>query len=334
MLPPLFPGPACLCACVPVCLCACIVWHGPLCEHPTAHAPLLLCLPQLLAEQAALPAGWKKEKDPETGEVFYWHIASDTTQWDPPTEATPTPAPRAGAGAGGPKRKPRAVIVAESYDTAGADFELKTYPKSDASKATIVAALRNAGFLFSALAPQELDAMAMAMQEMRLTKGDVIIKQGDTGDNFYVVESGDFDIYVNGNKVASRGAGTSFGELALLYNSPRNATVQAANNCHVWALDRLTFRHMIASTREDHVGAIVSSLRRVSLLEPLTDEQLNRVADAVRIMEYKPDVRFVRLFVCVCVCLFVVAVGGVSHDGPPHCVFPLAGRHHPQRRRR
>ena len=52
---------------------------------------------------------------------------------------------------------------------------------------------------------------------------------GDRGDNLYIVESGSFDIFVkDGNKqrkVAHRGDGTAFGELALMYNAPRAATV-------------------------------------------------------------------------------------------------------------
>ena len=60
----------------------------------------------------------------------------------------------------------------------------------------------------------------------------------DTGDYFYVVERGDFDIYVNGQKVVSFTRGNSFGELALLYNCPRAATCQSRNASEVWSLDR------------------------------------------------------------------------------------------------
>ena len=88
---------------------------------------------------------------------------------------------------------------------------------------------------------------------------------GDAGDNFYVVEQGDYDILVNGNKVAARGASSSFGEFALLYNSPRAATVVSRARGVLWALDRLTFRHMLASSREDHLEAVVAGLQYVAL---------------------------------------------------------------------
>lgn len=56
--------------------------------------------------------------------------------------------------------------------------------------------------------------------------GDVIMKQGDEGDNFYVIDSGEVDIYVNDNHVGCVGEGGSFGELALIYGTPRAATIK------------------------------------------------------------------------------------------------------------
>ncbi len=64
-------------------------------------------------------------------------------------------------------------------------------------------------------------------------------------------------------QVASRGPGDSFGELALLYNCPRAATVKASGPARVWALDRITFRYMIASTREGQLAEIARGLRCV-----------------------------------------------------------------------
>jgi len=60
-----------------------------------------------------------------------------------------------------------------------------------------------------------------AMFERKVSQGEVVIRQGDQGDNFYVVDEGVFDIFVNGKKVVEIAAGGSFGELALMYNTPR-----------------------------------------------------------------------------------------------------------------
>lgn len=162
-------------------------------------------------------------------------------------------------------------------------------------RAVIRAALQgSAGFLFSSLSPSETDALVMSMAERVLAVGETIIKQGDVGDHFYIVESGTFDIFVNDNRVASRGPGDSFGELALLYNCPRAATVRATSASRVWALDRITFRYMIASTRDAQLGEIVRGLRAVELLKKLSEEQVNRVAEAVQIKTYKKGELIIR----------------------------------------
>jgi CRP-like cAMP-binding protein len=103
---------------------------------------------------------------------------------------------------------------------------------------------------------------------------------GDKGENFYVVERGRFDIIVNGKKVADFGEGTpnmSFGELALLYNSPRAATVQATTTCKLWSLDRVTFRGVVAKAAHAQHNRLKTTLRR-GILEDLTDEQIGKVA--------------------------------------------------------
>ena len=69
-------------------------------------------------------------------------------------------------------------------------------------------------------------------------KGEVIMKQGDEGDNFYIIEQGSVDIFVNEAKVVTIGEGGSFGELALIYGTPRAATVTAATNIKLWGIDR------------------------------------------------------------------------------------------------
>jgi len=101
------------------------------------------------------------------------------------------------------KRKNRQVIMAESYDPTGAGkVTITRVEKSDKAKATIRAALQGgAAFLFSSLSADELETVVMAMSEKNVTPGETVIKQGDKGDFFYVVDSGTYSIFVNGTKV-------------------------------------------------------------------------------------------------------------------------------------
>src|SRR5207253_1942225 len=101
--------------------------------------------------------------------------------------------------------------------------------------------------LFQSLSAEQQLTVVNTMWLRELKANETIIKQGDLGDHWYVVESGHFDIFVAKPaaapvKVAARDRGSSFGELALLYNSPRAATVTATVASSVWTLDRWTFR--------------------------------------------------------------------------------------------
>lgn len=79
--------------------------------------------------------------------------------------------------------------------------------------------------LFRDLAQEHLTAVVDAMERREFNAGDQPITQGDEGDVFYVVQSGDFTFIKDGKEVGKVGANGSFGELALMYSQPRAATV-------------------------------------------------------------------------------------------------------------
>lgn len=122
-----------------------------------------------------------------------------------------------------------------------------------------------------------------------------MITQGDAGDYFYVVEKGSFEVYVNGkgalqpgldgagNKVGIIEAGGSFGELALMYNAPRAATVISAEpNCTLWALDRMTFRRILMESTFARRRMYEGFLEEVPLLSSLTPYERSKIADALK----------------------------------------------------
>lgn len=96
--------------------------------------------------------------------------------------------------------------------------------------------------LFARLNPDQRKVVIEQMFREKVAKNDEIITQGDKhADTFYVVEQGTFDIIVNGDHVATYGPGKCFGELALLYDAPRAATVKATKNAVVWTVRRSSF---------------------------------------------------------------------------------------------
>ena len=101
--------------------------------------------------------------------------------------------------------------------------------------------------------------------------------QGEDGDHFYLVDSGKFEVYLkqSGEKaLRSYDPGDSFGELALLYNSARAATVKCVEDGVLWALERKAFRYvMVSDGSRDIAYRAENFLKTVEILSPLTDAQ-------------------------------------------------------------
>ncbi|CAG7814984.1 unnamed protein product, partial [Allacma fusca] len=98
---------------------------------------------------------------------------------------------------------------------------------------------------------EQMQEVIDAMFERKVTKGEYVIKQGEDGDNFYVIQSGKYKVFVKidsepqAKAVGGYDGAGSFGELALMYNMPRAATVQAESDGSLWAMDRQTFRRIV-----------------------------------------------------------------------------------------
>merc|ERR1719188_305741 len=122
----------------------------------------------------------------------------------------------------------RKSVFTESYDPEEDEDDAKPviYPKSDSQRKSLMEAVKGI-LIFKSLDPENLNEVLDAMFHREVTEGENIITQGDDGDNFYVIESGKYNIFVGGKQVGAYDGHGSFGELALMYNMPRAATIQA-----------------------------------------------------------------------------------------------------------
>ena len=166
------------------------------------------------------------------------------------------------------------------------------YPKSDAAIQFIDASLED-NFIFASLSSKERRLLIDAMMMEAVPAGHVIIKQGETGDFFYVVEEGHVSFSVDNQHVGSTGRGGSFGELALLYNCPRAATCLANTACRLWKVDQKTFRYMLANNQSSQQKDINDILRKVPFLTDLDDSDLLRISDALTTVTFKEGERII-----------------------------------------
>ena len=79
----------------------------------------------------------------------------------------------------------------------------------------------------------------------------------------------------------TNGSGAAFGELALMYNAPRAATVRASTDVKVWALDQTVFRSIVVGSSAKRMDAQINFLKEVKVLNNLTEKERREVADAL-----------------------------------------------------
>jgi MFS family permease len=113
-----------------------------------------------------------------------------------------------------------------------------------------------------------LERLASKLVPVELAAGGVLLREGDTGDRAYLIERGEVLVIFAGREVARLGPGDLVGEIALLRSVPRTATVVAASDLHVLALDRSEF--LVAATGAPDARAAADALvtERVSELRP------------------------------------------------------------------
>jgi MFS family permease len=105
--------------------------------------------------------------------------------------------------------------------------------------------------IFSPLSPPVLEQLAARLEPVRVRAGEEIIRRGDHGDRFYVVADGEVEIVLDGRPPSREGPGAYFGEIALLRDVPRTATVRAATDAELYALDRDDFLRAVTG----HAGS-------------------------------------------------------------------------------
>lgn len=99
--------------------------------------------------------------------------------------------------------------------------------------------------LFAELEPEELQLLADAMRERTFHAGEDVTVEGTPGDGFFVVDSGEAQVLVEGQPRGTVGAGDYFGEIALLMGSDRTATITASSDLRCYALTPLDFRTIV-----------------------------------------------------------------------------------------
>ncbi|MBW3668858.1 MAG: cyclic nucleotide-binding domain-containing protein [Actinobacteria bacterium] len=124
--------------------------------------------------------------------------------------------------------------------------------------------------MFSACSRKQLEEIGRQAEEVDIPAGEVLIKQGASGRDFFVIVEGKATVTRDGKDVAVLGSGDFFGELALLDKAPRNATVTAASPMRVFLLTQPAFGGLLAAVPSLSHKVMVGMARRLNELDAKT----------------------------------------------------------------
>uniref|UniRef100_A0A8C8DY49 cAMP-dependent protein kinase type I-alpha regulatory subunit n=1 Tax=Oryzias sinensis TaxID=183150 RepID=A0A8C8DY49_9TELE len=184
-------------------------------------------------------------------------------------------------------RRRRGAFSAEVYtEEDAASYVRKVIPKDYKTMAALAKAIEK-NVLFAHLDDNERSDIFDAMFPVTYIAGETVILQGQTdGEKLS-------EVYVNNEWVTSIGEGGSFGELALIYGTPRAATVKAKTNVKLWGIDRDSYRRILMGSTLRKRKMYEEFLRKVSILESLDKWERLTVADALEPVQFEDGQKIV-----------------------------------------
>ena len=192
-------------------------------------------------------------------------------------------------------RGPRSSVSAEAFGiwNKKADFVPVVVQKTEEVKAALRKKLEMA-FMFSALDEKDKAVVIDAMTEVKVDTDQLVIKQGDQGDCLFIVDSGNlacskiFSGKTEPTHLRMYTTGEAFGELSLLYNAPRAATITAKEPCTLWKLDRETFNHIVKDAACRKREKYESFLEKVTVFCTMEPYERSKLADAFKEQRFQP----------------------------------------------
>ncbi|XP_059326253.1 cGMP-dependent protein kinase 2 isoform X2 [Ammospiza nelsoni] len=164
-------------------------------------------------------------------------------------------------------------------------LEKATVRKDSSEKKLITDALNKNQFL-KRLEPHQTRDMVECMYERTFQQGSYVIRQGEPGNHIFVLKEGSLEVFQQNKLLSSIPVWTAFGELAILYNCTRTASVKAITNVKTWALDREVFQNIMRVTAQTRQEQYRNFLRSVALLKNLPEDKLTKIMDCLEVEYY------------------------------------------------
>ncbi|XP_063904047.1 cGMP-dependent protein kinase, isozyme 2 forms cD4/T1/T3A/T3B-like isoform X3 [Zophobas morio] len=174
----------------------------------------------------------------------------------------------------------RQAISAEPLNEAVGDLHITKSPKTATSRELIKAAILDNDFMKN-LETSQIREIVDCMYPETYRVGSLIIKEGDVGSIVYVLEEGCVEVSRENKFLSTLTPGKVLGELAILYNCQRTATIKAATDCKLWAIERQCFQTIMMRTGLIRQAEYTDFLKSVPIFKNLPEDTLIKISDVL-----------------------------------------------------
>ena len=178
------------------------------------------------------------------------------------------------------KIKRRNNVHTEHYDI-DPNFKPKVIKKTAEVKKLLQKGLQE-NSIFATMKRDDMNTIIDALESEEFKEGEHIIDQGKHGDTFHVLIKGSVRILVDGTVVDQKKAPYAFGELSLIYDVERAATILAAEPCVAYKTDRMTFRKTLASQQSSKQLHRCEFLRKAPYFQGFSNHLINQIAESMK----------------------------------------------------
>ncbi|XP_046753313.1 cGMP-dependent protein kinase, isozyme 2 forms cD4/T1/T3A/T3B isoform X3 [Diprion similis] len=154
------------------------------------------------------------------------------------------------------------------------------FSKPQRSRELIKAAILDNDFMKN-LELTQIREIVDCMYPVTFPAGSVIIREGDVGSIVFVMEEGKVEVSRDGKYLSTLAPVKVLGELAILYNCKRTATITAATDCQLWAIDRQCFQTIMMRTGLSRQTEYTDFLKSVPIFKNLPEETLIKISDVL-----------------------------------------------------
>ncbi|KAJ3633204.1 hypothetical protein MTP99_010169 [Tenebrio molitor] len=156
-------------------------------------------------------------------------------------------------------------------------------------------AIERSDFLNKILKGNLLKEVVGAMYSREIKQKQVIIKEGEKGSHMYVSAQGRYEVSVKGKGVVNTFEDIRvFGEMAILYNDKRNATIKAVKPGRVWVLDRTVYQKLMIRFNIKEQDEMLEFLEKVPKLNKVSPEALQKVVNLLKVKYFSPGTTIVK----------------------------------------